>query len=199
MIPFFSEEDGMSRMWDKKASRYLAHFRIFDLREDIYINPRTASEYPAFILETRDWINVIPITSDNQVVMVRQYRFAAEEVTLEIPGGLVDLSDKTMQEAARRELLEETGYDSNEILSLGVVRPNPAILNNRCHVFWAKNVEWRLEQELDDGEDISIELIPLDQIPSLIHNGSINHSIVLNAFHLLDVYLKTNNGNHFFK
>ncbi len=185
----------MSRMWDKKASRYLAHFRIFDLREDIYINPRTACEYPAFILETRDWINVIPTTADHQVVMVRQYRFAAEEVTLEIPGGLADLSDKTMQEAASRELLEETGYESNTIVPLGMVRPNPAILNNRCHVFWAKDVELKFEQNLDDGEDIAVELFPLDQIPSLIQNGTINHSIVLNAFQLLDMHLKVNNGN----
>ena len=158
----------MGRIWEKVTSRYIAHFRVFDLREDILKSPRTGTEYPAYILETGDWINIIPVTPDEKVVMVRQYRFAAEQVTLEIPGGLADISDLSMQEAAKRELKEETGFVSTEVIQLGSVLPNPAILNNKCHVFYAKNVVCEADQCLDIGEDIDVELVPLQDIPELI-------------------------------
>jgi 8-oxo-dGTP pyrophosphatase MutT (NUDIX family) len=178
----------MGRIWQKVTSRVVAHFRVFNLREDIFISPRTGKEFPAFILETGDWISIVPVTPDDQVVMVKQYRFAAEKVTLEIPGGLADLEDISMLEAARRELREETGYNSDDIVHLGTVLPNPAILNNRCHIFYARNVTCQEEQCLDIGEDIEVALLPLEDIPRLIREGVIDHSIVLNAFHLFDLY-----------
>ncbi len=173
----------MGRLWKKKASRYVAHYRIFHLREDICVSPRTGKELPVYVLETRDWINIIPLTKNREVVMVRQYRFGTEELTLEIPGGLADAEDPSMVEAARRELREETGYDSDQIIKLGKVSPNPAILNNTCHLFLAENVEQKHTQTLDEGEDIQIELVPLDHIPQLVQNGTITHSLVLNAFY----------------
>ncbi|MEW6236932.1 MAG: NUDIX hydrolase [Candidatus Omnitrophota bacterium] len=177
----------MSRPWEKKSSRYVAHYRIFHLREDICVSPRNGVELPAYVLETRDWINIIPLTPDREVVMVHQYRFGTEEMSLEIPGGLADPSDGSMLEAARRELREETGYDSEEVIPLGAVRPNPAILNNTCHLFLAKNVILKYDQSLDDGEDIRVELVPLAKIPQLIQEGKIVHSLVLNAFYLFDL------------
>lgn len=178
----------MIHPWRKKSSERLAHYPVFDLRRDIVESPRTGADFPVYILETRNWVNIIPLTSDDRVVMVHQYRFAAEEITLEIPGGLIDRVDHSIEEAARREMREETGYDSDTIHELGCCRPNPAILNNTCYMFLAEGVEKRFSQELDAGEDIGIELIPLDKIPSLIREGRIHHSLVLNAFYLLDLY-----------
>lgn len=178
----------MVQPWRKKTSERLAQYPVFNLRRDIVTSPRTGIDLSAYILETRNWVNIIPLTADNQVVMVRQYRFASEEITLEIPGGLIDKGDASFAEAARREMREETGYDANQIHELGVCRPNPAILTNLCYMFAAENVEKKYEQRLDDGEDIQVELISLDRIPALIREGQIRHSLVLNAFYLLDLY-----------
>lgn len=177
----------MSRSWIKRESEYIAHYPVFTLRRDICVSPRTGSDISAYVLETRDWVVVLPITPEGDVVFVRQYRFASEEITLEIPGGLSDESDGSMADAARRELREETGYDSSQIILLGTCRPNPAILNNTCHLFAALGAVRRHDQCLDAGEDIQVERIPLEKIPGMILNGTINHSLVLNAFHFLDL------------
>ena len=178
----------MGRPWRKKSSEYLADYPVFKLRKDVCVSPRTGRDMSVYVLESREWTNIIPLTPDEQVVMVRQYRFGTEEVTLEIPGGLIDRQDGSYLEASRREMREETGYDTEMILPLGVVRPNPAILNNRCHIFLAQNVVKLHEQDLDAGEDIRVELVPLAEIPRLIVEGTINHSLVLNAFYLFDMH-----------
>lgn len=178
----------MIRPWLKKTSKIVSRYSVFDLRRDVLLSPRNGSELTAYVLETRDWVNIVPLTPDREVIMVRQYRFAAEEITLEIPGGLIDRADLSPAEAARREMREETGYDSDRIVELGCCRPNPAILNNLCHIYLAENVELKYGQKLDIGEDILVESIPLDRIPSLIREGIVRHSLVLNAFYLLDLY-----------
>jgi len=183
----------MSRIWKKQASRYVGHYPVFNLRQDVCISPRTGKEHTIYVFETRDWINIIPLTPDQQVVMVRQYRFGSEQMTLETPGGLVDHADPSIIHAARREMLEETGYDSDEFISLGAVRPNPALQNNTSHSFLALNVQCVREQNLDAGEDIQVELVPLQEIPRLILNGTIDHSIVLNAFYLYELNQRRDN------
>jgi len=180
----------MIQKWKKKSSKYITENVVFKLRCDVISSPRTGKDLDAYILETRDWVNIVPVTPDNQIVMVRQYRFAAEEVTLEIPGGLLDMTGESFANAARRELCEETGYDSDEIIPLGTVKPNPAILTNHLHIFAAKNVTLLKEQELDDGEDIQVELVSFEKIPSLIHDGTISHALVLNAFYLYDLHTR---------
>ncbi len=117
--------------------------------------------------------------------MIRQFRAGIREFTLEIPGGMVDASDASPMAAARREMREETGYDSERITFLGSVHPNPAILNNRCSTFLASDVRRTERPQLDGGEDIEVESIPLRQIPELIRRGHITHSLVLNAFQWL--------------
>lgn len=168
--------------WPLINSRKEASLRIFNLRIDRAHSPRTQEEHDFYILESPDWVNVIPLTPDNQIVLIRQYRHGIREVTLEIPGGIVEGTDSS-EEAARRELREETGYEASQMILLGDVRPNPAFLNNRCATYVAKDVEKVGMQHQDEKEDIEVLLRPVTDIPALIKEGRITHSLVLAAFY----------------
>jgi ADP-ribose pyrophosphatase len=169
--------------WNRIHSKTIGSFRIFTIREDRYQLPRNHQEAPFYILESNDWVNVIPVTEDGEVLLIRQFRFGIEEVTLEIPGGIVDVGF-TPLEAGRKELLEETGYASDRWDYLGVVHPNPAFLNNRCHTFLARDVKKIAEIELEESEEIEVLQVPFGKIKELIGEGVISHSLVICAFHL---------------
>ena len=170
------------------SSEIVAETRIFRLRADLAKSPRTGRVHPFQILESPDWVNIVALTPDNQMVFIRQYRFGTREVTLEIPGGLIDPGD-TPRSAALRELMEETGYapglQSGEPLMrpIGRIRPNPAFMTNTCYTFLVEGAVLNGSQNLDPAEDISVELHPVEEIPQLIQNGQIDHGIVLNALH----------------
>ena len=168
--------------WKVLSSRRDDSYRVFSLRTDLSRSPRTGQEHHFFILESSSWVNVIPLTPRNEVVLVRQYRHGIQGVTLEIPGGLVEGGD-TPEEAALRELHEETGYRCSKITLLGSVHPNPAIQNNQCYSFLARDVFIAGEQQQDEKEDIEVLLRPLSEIPRLIRDGEITHALVLAAFY----------------
>lgn len=172
----------MVKPWQRIRSQFNQFFRIFSVRTDTAVSPRTGEAYDFYILESRDWINIIPITPENQVVMVKQYRHGSGEVTLEIPGGIVDPGDSP-QGAALRELLEETGYQAEDWAEIGSVNPNPAIFNNRCYTFLARNVKRTSNPMPDQTEDIEVVLVPLADIPAYIREGKIDHAIVIAAFY----------------
>jgi len=168
--------------WEILSSRLNRSYRVFQLRTDHARSPRTGQSHDFFILESSDWVNVIPLTPRNEVVLIQQYRHGTRENTLEIPGGLIEGED-TPEGAARRELAEETGYLDREMTYLGYVHPNPAILNNRCHTFLARDVFPNGDQNQDDKEDIEVLLRPLSDIPRLIREDRITHALVLAAFY----------------
>jgi len=168
--------------WKVVSSKRDKSYRVFSLRTDRAVSPRTGREHRFFILETPPWVNVIPLTRGNEVVLVRQFRHGIGDLSLEIPGGVLEDQD-TPEEAARRELYEETGYSPLEMTLLGGVHPNPAIQNNLCYTFLAKDVFMAGAQQQDDMEDIEVLLLPLSQIPRLIREGKITHSLVLAAFY----------------
>ncbi|MEW6185887.1 MAG: NUDIX hydrolase [Thermodesulfobacteriota bacterium] len=169
--------------WTMVRSRIIDSYRIFNLREDRYRLPRNQQEAPFYILESRDWVNVIPLTEAGEVVLIRQYRFGIEEVCLEIPGGIVD-EGFTPLAAGQKELLEETGYQAQQWEYLGFVHPNPAFLNNRCHSFLARGVTKVADITLEESEEIEVQLVPFSEIKGLIAKGEITHSLVICAFHL---------------
>ncbi len=171
----------MIKPWSNIRSQYEKSFRVFSIRTDTAISPRTSMEHDFYIIESNDWVNIVPITSDNQVVMVRQFRHGSKKVTIEIPGGLLDDGD-TPLEAAKRELLEETGYQSDDWTEIGVVSPNPAIFSNRCYTFLARNVKKIREPIPDQTEDIEVVLKPLKEIPQMFLTGEIDHALVITAF-----------------
>jgi ADP-ribose pyrophosphatase len=172
------------KKWEVISSKIEGDYRIFNLRIDRSVSPRTKRSHDFYVLESADWVNVIPLTARNEVVLVRQYRHGIRGLALEIPGGIVEKGDSP-EAAARRELMEETGYRDSAMVSLGLCHPNPAFLNNRCHMFLAKDVYPAGEQNQDEKEDIEVLLRPLDEIPNLIRNGGITHSLVVAAFYRL--------------
>lgn len=169
--------------WIKLGDSLLQQTRVFDLRVQRMLAPDKSHEDDYFYISTRDWVNVIPLTSDGQVVLVEQFRHGINEISLETPGGLVDEGD-TPEQSAFRELSEETGYVAESLEHLGTLRPNPAMLNNSCYFYLARNVELKSEQHLDPSEDISLVTCPLQQIPELILSGQISHTVVAAAFFL---------------
>ena len=169
------------KSWPRISSRLDHSFRIFNLRMDRSVSPRTGKEHDFVILESTPWVNVIALTDREEVVLIHQYRHGIQDVTLEIPGGLVEDGDGPPA-AARRELMEETGYRSEEWIDLGYVHPNPAIHDNRCHTYLAMGAKSDGAQSLDDKEDIAVVLRPLAEIPRLIREGAITHSLVICAF-----------------
>ncbi len=154
--------------------------RIFKVGTQRAICPRTGETSKFYTIHASQWVNVIPLTEDNRVVMVRQYRHGSRTFCLEIPGGMVD--NETPLSAAKRELLEETGYSGDSVEYLGSVNPNPALFDNLCHSFLIRNVKKTAEISLDPAEDIEVVLAPLEEIPKLIKNGTINHALVISAF-----------------
>ena len=173
--------------WPRLNREKLGDYRIFTLNQDTRRSPRTGNVHNFFVLEAGDWINVIPLTAVDDVVMIHQFRHGTGEITLEIPGGMVDPGEDPA-EAARRELLEETGYTCDDIIPLGVVTPNPAFLNNRCHTFLATNARWVQTPTFDGAEDIAVETFPLADVPEMIRHGRITHALVVAAFSHLDRY-----------
>lgn len=171
--------------WDKLDSTSQDDYRVFEVRRDRSRSPMTGQAHDFYIIDANDWVNVIPLTPEGQVVCVRQYRHGTEEITLEVPGGIVDAGED-LADAARREMKEETGYDAEAIVPLGAVAPNPAIQTNRCHSFLARGAYRSGKQELDGAEEIEVTLVDLDDIPALVTGGRITHALVVVAFYLLD-------------
>lgn len=174
--------------WQRLDTEMVYTCRVFSLRRDRSRSPRTGSDHDFFILDACDWVNVVPLTDDERVVMVRQYRHGVGDFTLEIPGGMVDDEDPSPLVAARREMVEETGWDSDDLVELGAVHPNPAIQGNRLHTFVARGVENRHETHFDTTEETEVELVPLVEIPQLVASGTISHALVVSAFYLLDLW-----------
>lgn len=172
----------MGQPWTWLSSKILSTCRIFTLKQEKYRSPRTGKAHEFYLLESGDWVNVIPLTADQKVILVNQYRFGTKGFSLEIPGGMLDDGD-TPARGAARELLEETGYTGSEPILLGVVHPNPAIHTNRCYTYLIENVVFTKQPEQDSTEDVEVEIVPLADIPKLIREGSITHALVISAFY----------------
>jgi 8-oxo-dGTP pyrophosphatase MutT (NUDIX family) len=167
----------MKNRWKIINDKVLYNKGIVRFREQECYHPQKDIEHHFFKMEFLDWVNIVPITSDNQVVLVKQYRFGTAEVTLELPGGTLDAGETDSKLAARRELLEETGYQGSDLISLGNVAVNPAIQDNHCHFYLASDITKVQTQQLDDSEDIEVVLVSWDEVDELIANNQIEHSL----------------------
>ena len=164
------------------GTRVPAHdYRVFSTAFVDGEHPRTGVHKQFSLIEAVDWVNVIALTPERRVVLIKQFRVGSDAICLEIPGGMVDDGEDPAT-AAARELAEETGYTSTRWERLGEVSPNPAIMTNRLHSFLARDAVPTQPQRLEGSEVIDVELAALDECHAAIRDGRIDHALVIVAF-----------------
>ena len=177
----------MIKPWPVLKSTPSGDFRIFKVRTDRRRSPRTEAEHDFFVIDCAHWVNVVAVTTQDQVVLIEQYRHGTNTVELEIPGGMIDSTDESPLAAGVRELREETGYEGRPARMLGEVYPNPAIMSNTCYTVLVENCSLVHPVQWDSGEDIATRLVPVEEIGSLIAAGKIRHSLVVAALSFFDL------------
>lgn len=178
----------MIKPWAKLTSKLLGEFRIFTVRSDRKVSPRTQAEHDFFVIDCRNWVNVVAITPEQQIVMVEQYRHGSNTVELEIPGGMIDPEDVSPVGAGTRELREETGYEGERARLLGEIFPNPAIMSNICYTVLVENCRLVHPVAFDSGEDLITRLVPIADLPRLVAEKKIGHSLVAVALYHFELW-----------
>lgn len=165
--------------WKQLKSEEVMSVGFFRMRRDRCELPDGRVNDHYYVMEFADWVNIVPITSEGNMVLVKQYRHGAGETFLEIPGGSTDGRVKEDPRlAGERELLEETGYKPREMIYCGYHYPNPALQNNKMHTYLALGCEKVAEQELDPFEDLLVELKPVSEVMTMWTNGDLRHSLI---------------------
>jgi ADP-ribose pyrophosphatase len=166
--------------WEKLSETIIAPTRIFDLSAIRYRHPVRKTERDFYVINTRDWVNVIALTIDHQLVLVNQFRYGINQLSWEVPGGVID-ADEDPVLAGVRELAEETGFTGKNARLIGAIFPNPAIMNNRCHFVLVENCARTSDLKWDTDEEIEITTLPVDRVYEQAQTGLITHSLALNA------------------
>ncbi len=179
----------IASIWPEIDSQSLFDCRIFSVEASRLKSPFDGSVHDFYRILSVDWAQIIPITPQREIVMVRQYRHGSRQVTLEIPGGLIDPGEDP-QSAAVRECLEETGFAVGEVRPLGSVNPNPALFANRLHSFVAEGATQVAEVSNEGAEQTEVELVPEDRLPELLLKGRIDHALIAGTlWHYVHQYL----------
>ena len=168
--------------WTLLEKQLAFQARIFRVVLARWLLPRTQAEQTFTVIESADFVNVVALDTAGNFVMIRQFRLGTERFTLETPGGMVDPGEHP-RDTAERELYEESGYRPERITSLGVVETNPAIFNNRAHLFLAEGCVKVGSQVLDEGEDIEVLALPHDEVLAMLYDGRIRHALTAMSLH----------------
>ncbi len=177
----FSDPKRRLTSWEVLSSDELFSHPYFRFRKDRCALPDERIMPAYYVMEFVDWVNVVALTDDGKIVLVNQYRHAAKRRFYEFPGGTQDPDNKeeTPESAARRELLEETGYAVNRLTYLGHHYPNPGLQDNRMHVFLGTGCRKIAEPKLDTYEDLEVELVDVQDFLQCIEQGRPMHSLML--------------------
>ncbi len=170
------------RCWPTVGETVVHDAGILDVRQVRARSPVSGRLHDFVRFGCPDWVNVIPVTVDGDIVMVRQYRHGSGALTLEIPGGMVDAGESA-RDAARRELREETGYAAPRLEHLGEANPNPALFANRCTTWLAPGAHRVGPARNVGAEATETVLVPAAEIPARMAAGEICHALVVAAFH----------------
>jgi len=169
--------------WVTLREDVIADYEIFRVRRRRAVSPRTGVEHNFHLVDVPRWVIVIPSLPDGQLLMVEQYRHAAEAVSLEFPAGIME-PDEDPITAARRELREETGYTADRFELLRVIRPDPAINTNTLAVVLAHDCVEAGAPEQDEAEDVHVLQMHASEVDRAIIDGRIFHAMVIAAWWL---------------
>jgi len=164
----------MIEKWKNIKSEEILFLNIFNVVRKTYQRPDTKTEFKANILELPDWVNIVGINEDDQLLLIKQFRFGTNNIELEIPGGIME-PDETHKEAAIRELKEETGFKTKRIKQIGRVYANPAFMTNQVYTYLADLSE-RGAPNLDPNEIIEVEFASLSQVKKYLKSGKISNA-----------------------
>jgi ADP-ribose diphosphatase len=174
--------------WRTLTRKLAFRCRIFSVEQSTSVSPTDGSEHEFFRIQSVDWAQLVPVTREGEIVMIRQFRHGSEDITLECPGGLVDEGEDPAATAAR-ECLEETGYRAPSVEPLSVLNPNPALFANRLHAFYALDVEQIAAPQRYATEHTEVVLLPVPKLPTLLRSGAINHALIAGTlWHFLAEY-----------
>ncbi len=187
-------EDRRPALWETLETGKVLDRGVFRVQEVVRRSPRTGHAGTYQVLRIPDWANVVALTPAGEVVLVAQYRHGLDRVTLEIPGGVLEPGEEPAAGVAR-ELVEETGYTGDEPVLLGTVHPNPAIQDNACTTWLITGAGRTAEPSPDEGEDIEVVTVPRREVPALLRSGRVTHSLVVAAFHWLDLHDRLQAGD----
>ena len=176
----------MKSFWKHEQTEKQYKDRVLSIDHRTITFTKIGKSMPFTVINTNNWVIIIPRTADGRFVMVKQYRAATDQVTLEFPGGAIH-NGEDIELSALRELQEETGLDTPSLTFLGEIAPNPAILSNKCYAYLAEDCTFTAETDFDEFEDIEIVTLPQDELEEMVTKGQINHSIVLAAYGMYNI------------
>lgn len=165
-------------MWDIIRSEYLYRSPWLTVRKDMVRTEKGITIDDFYVLEYPTWVNVIAITADGQFIIERQYRHGIGQEVYEICAGVCEKDEEPI-DAAKRELLEETGYGGGRWSLIGKYAPNPNSMNNWCYSFLAENVVQMKEPCQELTESISVYQVSKDELKKLMSTGQIVEGIML--------------------
>ncbi len=162
--------------WETLSSEYLVQAPWAVLRKDVCRMPNGHIVPAYYVLEYPDWVNMVALTADNQFILVKQYRHGVKQDVLEIPGGVIDPGEDALT-AAKREMLEETGYRFDAIEELSALFPNPATANNRTITYLLRGGIKVQEQQLDEQEEIDVVLVSPEELKQLLLDNQFGQAL----------------------